>query len=166
VSRTRIALIAAVDRHRVIGRKNQLPWRLPNDLKRFKELTLGHPVLMGRKTWESIGRPLPGRRNLVLSRQALELPAGVEQVNSPEAAVAAVAGAPMLFVIGGEALYRHFLPLASDLFLTHVHTEVEDGDAFFPEIPGGLFTEICRMPHHADEKHAFAYDFVDYEKTR
>jgi dihydrofolate reductase len=166
MSRTRIALIAAVDRHRVIGRNNQLPWRLPNDLKRFKELTLGHPVLMGRKTWESIGRPLPGRRNLVLSRDPAFRAEGAEVVHSPEEALQALSSSPMLFVIGGETLYRHFLPLATDLFLTHVHTDVEGGDAFFPPIPGGMFSEICRMPHSADARHPFAYDFVDYEKTR
>ncbi len=166
MSRTRIALIAAIDRRHVIGKGNALPWRLPADLKRFRELTMGAAVLMGRKTWESIGRPLPGRRNLVLSGRELTLPEGVEWVGSPEAALEAVKDAPLLFVIGGETLYRHFLPMADELFLTHVHTEIEGGDAFFPEIPPGSFTELCRIPHRADERHSFAFDFVDYEKTR
>jgi dihydrofolate reductase len=165
--RPRIALIAAMDRHHVIGKKNQLPWHLPNDLKRFKELTTGHAILMGRKTWESIGRPLPNRRNIVLSRQAdLDLPEGVEQVQTPEEAIELTAGARMLFVIGGGEVYAKFLDLADEMFLTEVHTDVEGGDAFFPQIRPGKFIEICRMPHHRDERHDFAYDFVDYEAVR
>lgn len=165
-ARPRIALIAAMDRHRVIGRNNELPWRLPNDLQRFKALTTGYTILMGRKTWESIGRPLPRRRNLVLSRQQLTLPEGVQQVRTPEEALAATAGEPLLFVIGGGEVYQQFLPLADELFLTEVHTDVPGGDAFFPEIPPGTFVEICRMPHTRDDRHALAYDFVDYEKIR
>lgn len=165
--RPRIALIAAMDRHHVIGKKNRLPWRLPNDLKRFKELTTGHAVLMGRKTWESIGRPLPNRRNLVLSRQEdLDLPEGVERVSTPEEALERVAGERMLYVIGGGEVYARFLDGADEMFLTEVHTDVEGGDAFFPEIPPGRFIEICRMPHHRDERHDFAYDFVEYEAIR
>jgi len=164
MKRPYIALVAAHDRHRVIGKDGQLPWRLPLDLKHFKELTLGHPILMGRKTWESIGRPLPGRRNLVLTRQAGFQAPGAETVGSPGEALAAVAGAPWLFVIGGEAVYAAFLPLAHSLFLTQVHTDVEGGDAFFPAIPFGVFQEISRQSHPADERHAHAFDFVDYER--
>ena len=164
MSGPRIVLIAAMDRHRVIGKAGQLPWRLPDDLKRFKELTLGHPILMGRKTWESIGRPLPGRRNLVLSQRPAFQPEGAEVVSNPEAAVACVGDARMLFVIGGGEIYRIFLPLADEMFITLVHTDVDGGDAFFPEIPPGMFQEICRMSHPKDARHAFAYDFVEYEK--
>jgi len=164
-ARPRIALVAAMDRHRVIGLKNELPWHLPDDLKRFKELTTGHAILMGRKTWESIGRPLPKRRNIVLSRQEdLNLPDGVQQVQSPEEALDVVAGEGMLFVIGGGEVYAQFLPLADELFLTEVHTDVEGGDAFFPKLRPGEFFEVCRMAHHKDDRHAFAYDFVEYEK--
>lgn len=164
-ARTRIALIAAMDRHHVIGKKNQLPWHLPNDLKRFKELTTGHAILMGRKTWESIGRPLPNRRNIVLSRREdLDLPDGVQQVKTTEEALALLAGERMLFVIGGGEVYEQFLPLADELFLTEVHTDVAGGDAFFPRLKPGQFLEICRMSHPADERHDHAYDFVEYEK--
>jgi len=164
-ARPRIALVAALDRHHVIGRKNQLPWRLPDDLKRFKELTAGHAILMGRKTWESIGRPLPNRRNIVLSRREdLHLPEGVEQVKTPDEALKLLAGERMLFVIGGGEVYEQFLTLADELFLTEVHTDVEGGDAFFPRLKPGQFQEICRMPHSKDGRHAFAYDFVAYEK--
>lgn len=165
--RARIALIAAMDRHHVIGRRNALPWQLPDDLKRFKALTSGHVILMGRRTWESIGRPLPNRRNVVLSRRKdLVLPEGVERVGTPEEALEKLAGVPMVFVIGGGEVYAQFLPLADELFLTEVHTDVEGGDAFFPKLRPGTFQEICRMPHSRDERHAFAFDFVEYEKIR
>lgn len=166
MSRPRVILIAALDRHRVIGKQNQLPWRLPDDLKTFKERTLGHPVVMGRKTWASIGRPLPGRRNLVFTRQSDYPLEGAERVDSVEEALAACAEVPLLFVIGGAEIYRMFLPVADEMFLTEVHTDVEGGDAFFPEIPLGMFQEVCRLSHHKDDRHAFAYDFVEYEKIR
>ena len=163
----RIALIAALDRHRVIGKKNQLPWHLPEDLKRFKALTTGHAILMGRKTWESIGRPLPKRRNIVLSRRTdLDLPEGVERVSTPEEALGLLADERMLFVIGGGEVYARFLSIADELFLTEVHTDVEGGDAFFPELTPGTFQEICRLSHHKDDRHAYAFDFVEYEKIR
>lgn len=163
----RIALVAARDRHGVIGKKNQLPWHLPNDLRRFKELTTGHAILMGRKTWESLGRPLPNRRNIVLSRREdLVLPDGVEAVKSPEEALSLLAGEQMLFVIGGGEVYARFLPIADEMFLTEVHTDVEGGDAFFPDVPLGMFQEVCRFAHHPDARHAFAFDFVEYEKIR
>lgn len=164
-TRPRIVLVAAMDRHRVIGRGNQLPWYLPDDLKRFKALTSGHTVLMGRKTWESIGRPLPNRRNLVMSRQQkLSLPEGVQQVKTPEEALEVSGGARVLFVIGGGEVYARFLPVADEMVLTEVHTDVEGGDAFFPSWPPGAFLEICRMAHARDAQHAFAFDFVEYEK--
>jgi len=167
MSGPRIALVAARDRHGVIGKANQLPWHLPDDLKRFKELTSGHAILMGRKTWESIGRPLPNRRNLVLSgRENLDLPEGVQQVRTPEEALRAAAEERMLFVIGGGEVYARFLPVADEMFLTEVHTDVEGGDAFFPQIPFGMFQEVCRIPHSKDARHAYAYDFVEYEKIR
>lgn len=159
--------MAARDRHGVIGKANQLPWHLPDDLKRFKALTTGHAILMGRKTWESIGRPLPNRRNIVLSRREdLGLPDGVQQVKTPEEALRLLAGERMLFVIGGGEVYARFLPLADEMFLTEVHTDVEGGDAFFPEVPPGMFQELCRFAHPKDDRHRFAYDFVEYEKIR
>ncbi|MCC5849345.1 MAG: dihydrofolate reductase [Verrucomicrobia bacterium] len=166
MKRPRIAMIAAMDRHHVIGKEGQLPWHLPGDLKRFKELTSGHTILMGRKTWDSIGRPLPNRRNLVFSRRTDFAPEGAECVRSVDEALAKCAGERMLFVIGGAEIYQMFLPWADELFLTEVHTDVEGGDTFFPQIPPGMFQEICRVSHHADERHDFAHDFVEYEKIR
>lgn len=160
-----VALVAAMDRNRVIGVDNELPWRLPNDLKRFKMLTLGHPILMGRKTRESIGRPLPGRRNLVLSRQTDLVLEGAEVAPSPEGALNAVRDATWLYVIGGEKVFETFLPIAQRLYLTLVDAEVGKGDAYFPAWNPADFTEIARDTFPADERHAHAYAFVDYAKV-
>lgn len=164
MKRPRVALVAAMDRHHVIGKQGRLPWHLPDDLKRFKELTLGHTLLMGRKTWDSIGKPLPKRRNLVLTRDPGFSAPGAEVVRTPEEAVGLAAEDGSLFVIGGGEVYERFLPLADELFLTEVHTDVEGGDAFFPRLKPGMFLEICRIPHARDERHAHAFDFVEYEK--
>ncbi|HEX5755091.1 MAG TPA: dihydrofolate reductase [Arenimonas sp.] len=129
---TTITLIAAMDRNRAIGRGNALPWHLPEDLKRFKALTLGKPMLMGRKTAESLGRALPGRLNLVLTRSG-EVPfAGMQAVASLDEALAVVADAPELMVIGGGEIYALALPRAARMHLTHVETDVEGADAWFP----------------------------------
>lgn len=129
----RITLVVAVSDNGVIGRDGRLPWRLPEDLRRFRELTMGKPVLMGRQTFESIGRPLPGRRNVVISRRpGLEID-GCEVAASPEAALALLDDAGESMVIGGEAIYRHFLPQAQRIHRTRVHTTLE-GDAFFPKL--------------------------------
>ena len=141
-----ISLIAAMDRNRVIGRDNQLPWRLPEDLKRFKAITLGHPVLMGRKTFESIGRPLPGRRNFVISRQKEYRAEGVTVVYSLEVALTLCASEPEVFVIGGAEIYRLALPRADRLYLTIIEKEHE-GDAHFPEWPRDEYREIAREEH-------------------
>lgn len=160
----RIALIAALDRNRAIGRDNDLPWRLPDDLKRFKALTLGKPVLMGRKTAESLGRALPGRLNLVLTRSGRVPFEGMRAVDSVEQAVAmAVAdGSDELSVIGGAEIYALTLAQADRLYLTHVATAVEDADAFFPAFDATQWQAVARQPHPADAKHAFAFEFVDY----
>jgi dihydrofolate reductase len=140
----RLAVIAAMGTNRVIGKDGQLPWRLPEDLKRFKALTLGHPVIMGRKTHQSIGRPLPGRRNIVVSRQAGLALAGCEVAGSLEAALALLPDdGPLPFVIGGEAIYRAALPLASELLLTLVPAAPE-GDVRFPELASGVWEEVER----------------------
>lgn len=160
-----LALIAAMDRCRGIGRGNALPWHLPDDLKRFKALTLGKPVLMGRKTAESLGRALPKRRNLVLTRSGRVPFKGMEAVASIDAAIriAAADGAAELCVIGGGELYALALPLATRMHLTHVDTVVEDCDAFFPAFDERAWRKVGRETHVADERHAFAFDFVDYE---
>nr|WP_232145268.1 dihydrofolate reductase [Luteimonas sp. Y-2-2-4F] len=157
-------LIAALDRDRAIGRDNALLWHLPDDLRRFKALTLGRPVLMGRKTAESIGRALPGRRNLVLTRSGRVPFEGMEAVDSLDAALARAAadGADALCVIGGGEVYALALPRADALHLTHVDTAVADADAFFPAWDDGAWEAVARTPHAADGRHAFAFEFVDY----
>jgi dihydrofolate reductase len=159
MTRPRISLIAAVARNGVIGRDNTLPWRLSDDLKRFKALTLGHPIVMGRKTWDSLGRPLPGRHNIVLSRQAGLTLEGATVVHSLNEALQQAHDAAQVFVIGGAQLYTAALAQADVLHLTEVHADVE-GDAHFPPIEG--FTETAREAHRADERNEFAFDFVDY----
>lgn len=157
-----ITLIAALARNGVIGREGQLPWRLPDDLARFKALTLGKPIVMGRKTYESIGRPLPGRTNLVLTR-TLDALAGCTIVRSVDEAIAACSHAPELCVIGGEAIYQAFLPRADVLELTHVEADVE-GDARFPAIDPDRFRIVHEERHPADARHAHAFRFVRYER--
>ena len=162
-----LVVIAALDRNRAIGRGNALPWHLPDDLKRFKALTLGKPVLMGRKTAESLGRALPKRRNLVLTRSGRVPFDGMEAVASlDEAQALAVAyGVDELCVIGGGELYASALPLASRLHLTHVDTAVEGADAFFPAFDVADWRVLSREAHAADDRHAFAFEFVDYERA-
>lgn len=161
----RVALIAALAANGVIGRDGALPWRLPADLARFKKLTTGHPVVMGRKTHESIGRALPGRLNLVLTRGGSHFP-GCETVASADAAIARAQreGASELWVIGGAAIYEAFLPLADRLELTHVEAEVE-GDVRFPALPAGVFELAAQEAHPADERHEFAFRFATYRRA-
>jgi dihydrofolate reductase len=159
-----VALVAALDRHGAIGRGNALPWHLPADLKRFKALTLGHPVLMGRRTAEAIGRPLPGRRNLVLTRGANAPFAGVDLVHSLDEALAAIDEADDLMVIGGGEIYALALPRATRLLLTHVDTVVAGADAFFPDWDRSGWRVLAREAHAADARHAYAFEFVDYAR--
>jgi dihydrofolate reductase len=163
---TRLTLVAAVARNGAIGRDNQLLWRLPEDMARFKALTLGKPVLMGRKTWDSLPprfRPLPGRRNLVLSRQAgLQLD-GAECFPTLDAALAACADAPELCVIGGAEIYALALPRADTLALTEVDADYE-ADSFFPAWPREHgFSERSRETHHSPAN-GWDYHFVSYER--
>jgi dihydrofolate reductase len=155
-----IALVAAIDRRNAIGRGNALPWHLPDDLRRFKALTLGKPVLMGGNTARAIGRVLPGRPNLVMTRAAQAPVAGMQVVRSLDEALAA-AGADTLMVIGGGEIYALALPRASVLHLTRVDTEVEGADAFFPAWSPQDWTETFHQAHAADARHAFAFDYVD-----
>ena len=160
---TDLVLLAALDRRRAIGRDGQLPWYLPDDLKRFKMLTLGKPLLMGRRTAQSLGRALPGRRNLVLTRSGQAPFPGMEAVASLDAAISRVAaGAADLCVIGGGEVYALALPLAVRMHLTHVDAVVEDADAFFPAFDADDWNVSAREPHAANAKHAFAFEFVDY----
>ncbi len=164
----RISLIAALDRHHAIGRDNDLPWRLPDDLKRFKALTLGKPVLMGRKTAQSLGRALPGRLNLVLTRSGQVPFEGMVSVDSLASALrqAETGNAEELCVIGGGEIYALVLPQADVLHLTHVETEVAGADAFFPRFDAAQWQVTSRDAHVADARHAFAFEFVDYARKR
>ena len=165
MNRPELILIAAVARNRVIGRDNALPWRLKADLAHFKRCTMGSPILMGRKTWESLGRPLPGRRHLVLSRDPAYRVEGLEVFATPEAAIAAAADSPRLFVIGGAEIYRQMLPFADRLLLTEVEAS-PDGDARFPDLPSGEFLECERIAHPADADNDHPYAFVTYLRQR
>ena len=159
-----ISLIAALDRKNAIGRGNALPWHLPDDLKRFKALTLGKPVLMGRKTAESLGRALPGRRNLVLTRSGNAPFAGMDVIASMDAALAIVRsdGAEELCVIGGGEVFALALPRATRMYLTKIDTVVENADAFFPAFDPAQWAVTQRESHAADARHAFAFEFMDY----
>jgi dihydrofolate reductase len=155
-----VSLIAALDRNRAIGWRNQLPWSLPNDLKRFKTLTLGHTILMGRKTAESIGRALPGRSNLVLTRSGRAPFADMVAVASLDEALERADG--RLFVIGGGEIYALALPLADTLHLTHVDTALDEADAWFPAFDATAWQAADHGAHPADARHRHAYRFVDY----
>lgn len=155
-----LALVAALDRRRAIGRGNALPWHLPDDLKRFKTLTLGKPVLMGGNTARAIGRPLPQRRNLVLTRAAQSPIAGMQVVRSIDEAVQEAGGEPLM-VIGGGEVYAMTLPQAAVLHLTLVDTDVAGADAFFPEWNPADWRETFRETHPADSRHAFAFQYLD-----
>ena len=163
MTKPEIVLIAAVARNGTIGRDNELPWRLKADLQHFRALTLGHPILMGRKTWESLGRPLPGRRNLVVSRDPGFRAEGAECFADPAAAIAAAGEAPTLFVIGGAQLYTTLLPCADRLELTEVWADVS-GDAHFPPFDRAHFIEERRDPRTADADNEFDFDFVHYRR--
>ncbi|MBW2315974.1 MAG: dihydrofolate reductase [Deltaproteobacteria bacterium] len=158
-----LTLVVACAENRVIGRDGGLPWRLPDDLRRFRRLTTGHAILMGRRTWESIGRPLPRRRNLVVTRAEINVP-NVETHESLASALAATAVDPEPFVIGGEALYAAALPDANRIQLTRVHAEIE-GDAFFPDVDWREWKLVADEPHAADERHAHAFTFETWERA-
>jgi dihydrofolate reductase len=156
------AVVAASDND-VIGRDNALPWHLPADLAYFKRVTLGKPVLMGRRTYESIGKPLPGRRNLVLSRHEYRAE-GVERVASVQEACERVAGAPEMMVIGGAEVFRLALPLMDFIHLTRVHCRIEDGDTFMFQISPAEWREVRREERAADERNAYAITFIEMER--
>lgn len=167
----RISVIAAVAANGVIGRDGDLPWRLSADLRRFKRLTMGHPIVMGRRTWESLGRPLPGRTSIVVTRQVDYAP-GAEGVltagglaDALEVAQAAPGGDAEVFIIGGAELYRAALPMAQRLYLTHVHADVA-GDAAFPEYDAAAWQLAQSERHAADEQNDHDYSFAVYERTQ
>jgi dihydrofolate reductase len=159
-----LELVVAAAEDNVIGRGNRLPWHLPADLRHFKALTLGKPLLMGRKTFGSIGRALPGRTNIVLTRTAGFAAADCLVAADLAAALALAAGSPALMVIGGAEIYRQCLPFASRIHLTLVHTQVEDGDTFFAGWRDPEWRETGREPHGADAHNPFAFSFITLDR--
>jgi dihydrofolate reductase len=160
-------MIVAQANGRVIGAANDLPWYLPADLKRFKELTTGHAVIMGRKTYDSIlariGKPLPNRTNIVITRDAALDASDVLVAHSPQDALT-LAGDGEVFVIGGATIYEIMLPLAERIYLTQVKADI-DGDAYFPEL-GAEWREVSRESHQSDERNEYDYDYVQLERAK
>lgn len=158
-----ISIIVAADENNVIGKDNDLIWHLPNDLKFFKEMTSGHAIIMGRRTFESVGKPLPKRTNIIVTRDPTFNPEGCVVVHSLEDALAEAAKTDENpFVVGGEQIYRLALPLTDVVYLTRVHHEFE-GDRHFPEL-GEEWLEVENVPHNMDEKHAYPFTFKTYKK--
>ncbi|MEN8106940.1 MAG: type 3 dihydrofolate reductase [Pseudomonadota bacterium] len=160
----KISIIVAMAENRVIGRDNRLPWYLPADLKHFKATTLGKPILMGRKTWESIGRPLPERTNIVITRDENYTASGCVVVHSLDAALSAAEHHAEVMIIGGAELYRQVLPQADTLYLTLVHGEFE-GDTCFPQWETDAWREVERIDHEADDRNPHAYSFITLERV-
>ncbi|MGH8584376.1 MAG: dihydrofolate reductase [Gammaproteobacteria bacterium] len=158
-----MALAVAMDRHGLIGCAGQLPWHLPADLGHFRDITLGKPVIMGRRTHESIGRPLPGRTNIVLSRAPGLRIEGCTVVSNLREALDAAAGHAEAMVIGGSRLYAEALAAATRIYVTEVHAELE-GDTYFPHLQRGEWLETGRADHPADARHPYAYSFVVLER--
>jgi dihydrofolate reductase len=162
--RKMISLIVAASTNDVIGINGELPWRLSADLRRFKEITMGKPIVMGRKTYESIGRPLPGRQNIVITRQEGFVAQGCDVVGSPEAAIHAAGDADEIMIIGGSHIYAAFLPLAKRIYLTRVHADVE-GDAFLPALELADWRKIRSEAMPAGATDDYAAEFMIFERN-
>lgn len=162
-----IALIAAISQNRVLGKDNELVWHLPKDMRFFKTKTMGYPVVMGRKTFESFGSALPGRTNIIITRNPGYRAEDAITVTSLEAGLAEAAryNADTIFIAGGAEIYRQALALADTMYLTHIHAEVE-GDAFFPEFPETEWQVVAKESVPADEKHAYPFDFVTWKRVK
>lgn len=156
------AIVAAAENN-AIGKDNQLLWHLPNDLRFFKRTTTGHPVIMGRKTYESVGDPLPNRRNIIITRQPGYTAEGAAVVHSLAAAIEACAGEPEVFVVGGAEIFEQALPVLNRIYLTRVHVTLP-GDSFFPELDKQDWQLVSEESHSADERHAYSYTFRIYER--
>lgn len=163
MSTPKITLIAAMANDRVIGINNTLPWDLPADLQHFKAQTMGKPILMGRKTYDSIGRPLPGRHNIVVSRNDDLQIEGCTVVSSVETALEAAGAVEEVMVMGGASFYEQLLPRANRLVLTLIDLEVE-GDAWFPALEANEWKEVSREEHEPDEKNRYPYSFMAFER--
>ena len=161
----RISMIVAAAENNVIGIDNKLPWHLPADMQFFKRTTNGHPIIMGRKSYEALGKPLPNRTNIVITRQTDYKPEGTIVVSSPEEALetAVEYNKEEIFIIGGGNIYQTMLSLANRVYLTRIHTEVE-GDAYFPELPAYEWELTQAERHEADEKHKYAFTFQTWDR--
>jgi len=164
------SMIVAMAENRVIGINNNLPWYLPNDLKYFKQVTMGKPILMGRKTYESIGKPLPGRTNIVITRNESWQANGVKVVHSLEDAfslansIVEIDGQDEMMVIGGDQIYQTSLPAIDRIYLTKVHAEV-DGDAYFPELDWSEWKEVAREDFKAEGPNPYDYSFIVFDRA-
>ncbi|MCW8833479.1 MAG: type 3 dihydrofolate reductase [Colwellia sp.] len=167
---TTLSMIVATADNNIIGKDNDMPWHLPADLAYFKKVTLGKPIIMGRKTYESIGRPLPGRRNIVISRDESYQAQGIDTVTSVEQALAMFDGSngseavDEIMVIGGGAIYQHCLPKADRLYVTHINAKI-DGDTQFPQYDDGSWQKVSSEHRHSDEENAYDLDFCVYQRV-
>jgi dihydrofolate reductase len=157
-----VSIIVAIARNHAIGKNNQLLWHLPNDLKHFKDVTTGHTVIMGRKTFDSVGKPLPKRRNIVINRQAISIE-GCEVVNTIESALALCANEEEVFIVGGAEIYKQSLSLTDRIYLTIIDHDF-DGDTFFPELNNEEWKETERENFEPDEKNKYSYSFITLER--
>jgi len=160
----KISIIAAIGKNNEIGKENKLLWHLPADLKHFKEITSGHPVIMGRKTFESIGKALPNRRNIIITHDTTYKADGIEVAHSINEACGLCKNENETFIIGGAEIYKDAISFADKLYITEVDGQDKDADAFFPEIIPIVFGEEKREAHIADEKNPLNYSFVEYKK--
>lgn len=160
-----ISLIAAIGKNNELGKNNTLVWSMPTDLKYFRKTTSGHPVIMGRKTFESIGRPMPDRRNIIITRDLSYKKEGIEVVHSLKEALGLIRDKnEEIFIIGGEEIFKQSMSIADRLYITHIDATDKDADTFFPEIIPIVWNEISREEHKADEKNPYNYTFSIYER--
>lgn len=164
----KLSAIVATDRIGTIGKNGEIPWYLPADLRYFKRMTLGHPIIMGRKTFRSVGRPLPKRTNIVMTRDPFFTASGVVVVHSLREALAhpAVTESAETFVVGGGDIYKDALPLTTTVYRTLVDTEIEEGDAFFPSLPQDEWREVWSEGHRPDKKHELAFRFSRLDRIK
>jgi dihydrofolate reductase len=158
-----VTIVVAIAENYAIGKNNQLLWHMPADLKHFKQITSGHTVIMGRKTYDSVGKPLPNRRNIVITRQDITIQ-GCEVVKSVDEALDLCAGEQEVFIVGGAEIYKLAMSKTNRIYLTIIHHNF-DADSFFPEIDYREWKEISRQDHPADEKHAYPYSFITLERV-
>ncbi|VTP93637.1 MULTISPECIES: dihydrofolate reductase [Sphingobacterium] len=164
MSYPKVTFIVAAAENNAIGKGNQMPWHLPNDFKYFKAKTMDHSIIMGRKTFESIGKPLPGRRNIIISRQPTLNIEDVDVANSLQDVINYCRDEREIFIIGGAEIFKQAMSMADEILLTRVHTNIEGADAFFPELPESDWELISQEKHNKDDKHQYDYTFEVYKR--